>query len=442
MSNTITPTLVLISIILVVLLTSRWKLNAFIALFLASIFLAVTALPGKDVFKILREGFGSTMGAIGLLIVMGSIIAVILDKTGGALSIARFILSKAGEKNATPALGITGFIAGMPIFCDTGFIILSGLAKSISAKGKIAMPLIAIVLACGLYSVHCLIPPHPGALAAAGIVDADIGMLIFTGSLFAIPGFLAAYFWVKRLTRNKGYQHSPEPEIIQQNDSDLPPVLLSFLPIVIPILLIALNSTMKLFEADTTLFLVKLLLFCGEPVIALSIGVLLALLLMKGRNIATMNIVFEQAIEKAGMILIVTAAGGMFGVIIKETGAGTEAGILLSKTGLGLSIPFLIAFVMKTAQGSSTVAIITTASIVAPMLQELGLNSEWGKILTVLSMGAGSMMISHANDSYYWVVTKFSDIHPNITLRVYSSATIVMGITVFTCIWLLSLFIL
>jgi len=184
----------------------------------------------------------------------------------------------------------------------------------------------------------------------------------------------------------------------------------------------------------------KVFLFIGQPVIALLIGVVFALLLLTNGNVQTLNSVFETAIEKAGPILIITAAGGMFGAIIKQTGIGTIAGIALSKTGLSIVIPFGIAFILKTAQGSSTVAIITAASIVSPMLPGLSLNSESGKLLTMLAMGAGSMMISHANDSYFWVITKFSDIHANITLGVFSTATAVMGITVFACVWIVSLF--
>lgn len=427
---------------MVILLTSRIKLNAFISLFVASLFLAITTLPGRDIIKIIKDGFGSTMGSIGFLIIIGAIIAVILDKTGAALSLAKFILSKTGDKKAVVALGASGFIAGMPIFCDSGYIILSGLAKSISAKSKIAMPFITIVLACSLYVVHCLIPPHPGALAAAGMINADIGVLTLAGTLFAVPGFIASYYWIKWMTRSKVYLPAAEEHIIHQENADeLPPVLLSFLPIVVPLLLITIGSLLGLIQTGSDFFLVKGMLFCGQPVIALSIGALLALLLIRNRNIKSFNVVFEQAIEKAGPILIVTAAGGMFGMVIKETGIGTEAGYALSKTGLRLLIPFLIAVVMKTAQGSSTVAIITSASIVSPMLPLLGLTSEWGKIFTMLSMGAGSMMISHANDSYFWVISKFSGINSNTTLRVYSSATIIMGTTVFICVWLASLFV-
>ncbi|HEY8658763.1 MAG TPA: GntP family permease [Hanamia sp.] len=443
MSTVAVSTLVIISIAAIILLTSRWKLNAFISLFLVSLFLALAVMPGKNVIKIMNDGFGSTMASTGFLIILGAVIAIILDKTGAAITLARFILSKTGESNAAAALGITGFIAGMSIFCDSGFIILSGLAKSFSAKTKIAMPFIAGVLGCSLYSVHCLIPTHPGALAAAGILNANIGNLVILGILFAIPAFFVSYFWVKRMTNGKAYLPSPESEIPLLEDEQIyPPVLLSFLPIVVPLLLIATGSLLNIMRLGDTYVLAKVFVFTGQPVIALLIGVAFALMLLRNKKMVTINAVFESALEKAGPILIVTAAGGMFGMIIKETGIGATAGLALSRTGLGLTVPFLIAFILKTAQGSSTVAIITAASIVAPMMPGLGLDSESGKLLTMLSMGAGSMMVSHANDSYFWVITKFSDIHADITLRVFSTATVVMGITVFTCVWIASLFIL
>jgi len=155
-----------------------------------------------------------------------------------------------------------------------------------------------------------------------------------------------------------------------------------------------------------------------------------------------MNSVFAEAIEKAGPILIVTAAGGMFGMVIKATGTGEAVGKLLAGTSLGIIVPFLIAAIMKTAQGSSTVAIITTASFVAPMLTMLGLDSEWGRLFAMLAMGAGSMIVSHANDSYFWVVSKFSDIDPSISLKVYSSSTLIMGLVIFTLVWLTSFLVL
>jgi len=440
MSNIAMSALVILSIALVILLTSVWKLNAFVSLFLVSLFLALAVMPEKNIITIMKEGFGSTMASIGFLIILGTIIAILLDKTGAAITIANYILSKTGERNAAAALGITGFIAGLPIFCDSGFIILSGLSKSFSSKTKIAMPLIAGVLGCSLYSVHCLVPTHPGALAAGGILDVNIGNLVILGTLFAIPGFLASYFWVKFITKAKNYKPAKESEIsISKILGSKPSVVLSLLPIVVPLFLITMGSLATIMDLGSST-LEKVFTFTGQPVIALLIGVALAMLLLKNKNIKTINSVFETAIEKAGPILIIIAAGGMFGMIIKETGFGTAAGIALSKTGLGLIIPFGIAVILKTAQGSSTVAIITTASIIVSMLPSLGLDTESGKLFTMLAMGAGSMMVSHANDAYFWVITKFSDIHADVTLRVFSSATAIMGVTVFICVWIASLF--
>ncbi len=435
--------LVLIAIVLIILLTSVVKLNAFASLFVVSLLLAMTALPDRDVISIMKDGFGNTMASIGFLIILGAIIAVVLDKSGGAICIANYMLSKTGKNKAAAALGITGFIAGISIFCDSGFIILSGLAKSFSSKSKIALPFVSIVLATSLYSVHCLLPTHPGALAAAGILDVNVGNLILLGTLFAIPAAVAAFFWTKWRTRNEPIAENElqENNLIQPEEKDLPSVWLSLLPVIVPLALIALGSLMTMLGFSENNFLIKSLIFLGQPVIALLMGVIFSFLLIKNRGIKIINQLFDSAIEKAGPILIITAAGGMFGLVIKETGVGSYIGELLVETGLGLTVPFLIATIMKTAQGSSTVAIITTASFVVPMLPSLGLESETGKILVMLSMGAGSMMVSHANDSYFWVVTRFSGISLNTTLKVYSTATIIMGVTVFLCVLFTSWFV-
>src|ERR1035437_10292058 len=234
MSTLLTSILVGISIIAIIILTSRLKLEAFIALFLVSLFLAFTVLPVKTIVSTIQEGFGSTMATIGFLIILGAIIGITLDKTGGTLSIARFILSKTGENKSAQALGFIGFITGLPIFCNSGFIILSGLSKSLSSKSKIPMPFLASVLACSLYSVHCLIPPHPGALAAAGLLKVNIGYLILIGTLFAIPGAVAAYFWSKWMTKGKNYPPAEEQLIDSHTiNEELPSTFLSFLPIVV-----------------------------------------------------------------------------------------------------------------------------------------------------------------------------------------------------------------
>lgn len=439
----LTSFLVVASIIAIIFLTSKLKLKAFIALFLVSIVLAFSTLPANTIVTTLKEGFGNTMASIGLLIILGTIIGITLDKTGATLSIARFILSKTGEKRSAQALGITGFITGIPIFCDSGFIILSGLARSLSSKSKLAMPFMATVLATSLYSVHCLIPPHPGALAAAGIFDVNIGYLIVIGTLFAIPGAVTAYFWSKWMTKDKNYDPAEEPEVDNQlTHEKLPSSFLSFLPIVVPLLLITIKSLLILTDKGGVSPLSKIFYFPGEPIFALSIGALLGMMLMKDKSVSSLNHIFTEAIEKAGPILIVTAAGGMFGMVIKATGTGEALGRLLAGTSLGIVVPFLIASIMKTAQGSSTVAMITSASFVAPMLSILGLDTEWGRIFAILAMGAGSMMVSHANDSYFWVVSNFSDVEAGTNLKVYSSSTFVMASVVFVCIWICSIIIL
>lgn len=442
MSTLLVSLLVIISIIAIILLTSAVKLKAFVALFLVSLFLAVTTLPPGQVISTIKDGFGSTMGSIGLLIILGTMIGVTLDRTGATIRMAEYIVSKTGEKRSAHALGMTGFLTGLPIFCDSGFIILSGLAKSFSVRSGLPMAFMATLLASSLYSVHCLIPPHPGALAAAGIMKANIGYLIVTGVLLAIPATIAAFVWSRWITRRLGIKETGTVNVPRQTDTrDLPPVLLSFLPVVVPLLLITVRSLATLFDSEGLSLFSRLFYFPGDPVIALSAGAFLSLFLLRKKDTGTLNDVFTEAVEKAGPILIVTAAGGMFGMVIKATGTGESLGRLLAGTNIGLVVPFLIAALMKTAQGSSTVAIITAASFMEPMLALLGLDTEWGRLLAMLSMGAGSMVVSHANDSYFWVVSNFSGIDINTALRVYTPATLIMGLVVFSFIWIISFFV-
>lgn len=435
----LTSALVVISILAIILLTSRYRISAFVALFLVSVALALATLPADKVITTIKEGFGNTMASIGFLIILGAMIGITLDRTGATISIANFILSKTGEGRSAAAMGITGFITGIPIFCDSGYIITSGLARSFSARAGVAMPFMASVLATSLYSVHCLIPPHPGALAAAGMMEANIGYLILAGLILAIPGSIAAYLWSLFITRKKNYPAAEMPVRSKAAEShELPGPLVSFMPIVVPLLLITLKAIFNLIDSDS--ILTRIFYFPGEPVFALAIGVVLAMFLVKDRSVAGINRIFGEAIEKAGPILIITAAGGMFGMVIKATGTGEALGEFLAGTSLGLAVPFVIAAIMKTAQGSSTVAIITTASFMQPMLASLGLDSETGRLFVMLAMGAGSMVVSHANDSYFWVVSNFGGVEAPVNLRVYSTATIVMGVTVFGLVWISSFF--
>lgn len=435
-------TAILIGLVLIVVFTSVLKYNTFLSIFVVSLLIAMGTLPLQDVVPTILTGFGNTMKSIGLIIIFGIILGLILDKTQATKSIAHAILKLTGKKNAGLAVHSTGFITGIPIFCDSGFIVLQGINKSLVESTGKPMVFMASVLAAGLYSVHCLIPPHPGATAAAGIMSANIGQLIMIGLPVAAVAALSGFLWVKFITRNDlNTQPIDNSDKKNQNETiELPSAFRSLLPIVVPVLLLSGRSAFLLLAPGDQGALTKIISFLGEPVIALMIGILLAVSLYKKVNSKELNELFDLSIEKAGTILAITAAGGIFGTVIKATGIGEVAGVYLAATGLGLFVPFLIASFLKTAQGSSTVAIMTTASIISPMLASLNLNGSYGIVLATLAMGAGSMFISHTNDSYFWVITKFSDLEVKSTLRVWTTTTAVMGIFAFAAVWVLSLF--
>lgn len=435
-------TAILTGLVLIVVFTSVLKYNTFLSIFVVTLLIALLTLPLKDVVPTILTGFGNTMKSIGLIIIFGIILGLILDKTHATKSIAHAILRLTGKKNAGMAIHTTGFITGIPIFCDSGFIVLQGINKSlIESTGK-PMVFMASVLAAGLYSVHCLIPPHPGATAAAGIMSANIGQLILVGLPVAAISALAGFLWIRFITRNDlTVLPIDNPDKITQDEAvELPSAFRSFLPIIVPVLLLSGRSVLLLFAPEDKSDLLKIVSFLGEPIIALMIGILLAISLYKRVNSKELNELFDLSIEKAGAILAIVAAGGIFGTVIKATGIGEVAGVYLASTGLGLFVPFLIAAFLKTAQGSSTVAVMTSASIISPMLTSLNLNSDNGIILATLAMGAGSMFISHSNDAFFWVVTKFSDLEIKSTLRVWTTTTAVMGIFAITAIWVFSLF--
>lgn len=392
-----------------------------------------------EVINVIKDGFGSIMKALGFIIVLGTTLGVLLEHTHCTKVMANYILRKVGERNAALALSITGFIVGLPVFCDSGYIVLSGLNKSLIKRTGISAITMSVSLATGLYAVHCLIPPHPGAAAAAGTIGVDFGKLISYGIIIAIPGMIVGHFWAKYAA--KKIEHATEDEEeIPEDISAHPSVMQAFLPVIVPILLIAVASFLR--ESTMLNDTSKKFLAIGDPVAALSIGVLLCFTAKKNWNRKTTSKLFQESAEKAGGILVVIGAGGAFGAVLAATNIGDHVSSAFTLSNVGLLFPFLLTFILKTAQGSSTVAIITAASIVQPLLQNLGLNSDAGKLIAVLSMSAGSMMISHANDAYFWVITKFSGMQMNAMLKAYSVATIFMGLITLLMVYLLSLFIL
>ena len=426
-----------IGIGVIVLLTAKYRVHAFFALIISCFIVGLgVQLPLLEVVAAIKEGFGNIMKSLALIIVLGTTLGVILEHTGSTAVMASFILKKVGESRAPLAMSITGFIVGMPIFCDSGYIVLSGLNKSIAARTGISAAVMAVSMATGLYSVHCLIPPHPGAAAAAGIIGVDFGKLILFGIIVAIPAAAAGYFWSKWAGKN-------EVATVQKGEEDVvesgtkPSVLKSFLPVILPIILIALKSFLVIDDAGSNSWLNNFLSL-GDPVIALAIGVLLAFYTQRSWNRKTVSTLLQDSAEKAGGILVIIGAGGAFGAVLAATKIGDHFSSSLALGSLGILFPFLLTSLLKTAQGSSTVAIITASSIVLPLLPALGLATGSGPLLCVLSMGAGSMMVSHANDAYFWVIAKFSGLEMKPMLKVYTVASVLMGITSLAAIYILS----
>ncbi|MGA9779490.1 MAG: GntP family permease [Limisphaerales bacterium] len=440
---TIAPIQLLICLIagvsIIVLLTARYRVHAFFALLIASFVVGLgTQLPAPDIINAIKDGFGSIMASLGLIIVLGTALGVLLEHTGSTRVMAAFILRKVGERHAVLAIGITGFIVGLPIFCDSGYIVLSGLNRSLARRTGISMAAMAVSLAAGLYSVHCLIPPHPGATAAASVIGVDFGKLILTGIVVAIPAAMAGYFWAS-FAGSKIPVTVVEEEIMAEETSRPPSVIKAFLPVVVPIILIAVRSFFTIQASAVKGWRFSALLSVGDPVIALSIGVLLAFNCHRTWNKEAVGHLLEEAAGKAGGILVIIGAGGAFGAVLAATDIGRCFSQRLALDSLGILFPFLITSVLKTAQGSSTVAIITAASIVQPLLPALGLATEKGQLFAVLAMGAGSMMISHVNDAYFWVIAKFSGLEMNTMLKVHSVASLLMGLVSLLMVYLLSL---
>jgi gluconate:H+ symporter, GntP family len=431
---------VFISIILVVVATSRFKLNAFFALLGVSLILALATLDANEVIPVLKTGFGNTLASIGLIIIFGTTLGVLLDKSGATIGMASFILRFFKKEKASRAMLVTGCITGMPIFCDSGFIVLSGLNKSLSKQSGISIVRMSATLAISLFTLHCFIPPHPGITAAAGILDGSIGYLVLFGLLVAIPGVLAGYVWIGYIFKRTSFEASEIKDVKEEIPANIPSPFKSFFPVILPLLLISLKSFTELSGHGGDSNYLQLVNFLGDPVMALLAGVISGFILFPLGKLKSINNFLVEAIEKAGPILIITAAGGTFGAVIKATGIGGIISEFVADSHLGLFIPFLIAVLLKTAQGSSTVAAITAASIVAPMIGALQLDSEMGRIITLLAIGAGTLTISHANDSYFWVVSRFSGLSTRLTLRMFSSTTIVVSIVSILIIYLLSVF--
>ena len=444
------------AIAFVVIATSRWKLHPFIVLIVAAYGVALlSGLPLLEVEVMVRQGFGGIVSYIGLIIVFGTLIGTLLEKSGAAITLAETVLRLFGKRFPGLALSLIGYIVSIPVFCDSGYIILSSLKRSIVKRTGRSAVMMSVALATGLFASHTLVPPTPGPIAAAGNLglSEQLGLVIIMGLSLSIVPVLAGYAWA--VWAGKHYQsqedfeaHGDGPLPVEQSVEELdentinrPSVNKAFSPIIVPIVLIALGSIAAYpthpFGSDSVFILLS---FFGKPLNALIVGFILALRLLPGWNEQTLNGWMGEGLKSAAIIILITGAGGAFGHVLKATPIGNYLGETLAQYQMGVLLPFIISAALKTAQGSSTVAMVTTSALIAPLLVTLGLDSEMGRVLAVMAVGAGAMTVSHANDSFFWVVAEFSGMDVKTAYRAFTLATLLQGLATISVIALLAFF--
>ncbi len=338
-------------------------------------------------------------------------------------------------------MGLIGYVVSIPVFCDSGFILLAPLAKSLSSKARVPLAAGAMALSLGLYATHTMVPPTPGPVAAAGVLGADLGRVILFGLIVSVPSLLASWlFSVKiaarvRLAPDEAIAFEAEAAPAAQG----PSVARSLAPILAPIALILLRSVCTTGEHPLVGgSAAEVLNFVGQPVVALLMGVFLAFLLPKRltREMLSGSGWIGEAVLGAATIIIITGCGGAFGKVLRESNIADVVSQLLGDgSAWGLWLPFMLAAAIKSAQGSSTVAIITSAGIVAPMLEPLGLASPTGRALAVVAIGAGSMVVSHVNDSYFWIVTQMTGMTVRQGYQLQTVGSLVEGVVAAVAVW-------
>ncbi len=447
----------LLGIVFLMVLVIKTRVQAFPALILSAILIGLlSGHTASATIAAVTTGFGNTMASIGIVIGLGCIMGKFMEKSGAAKRMALTILPTVGVRNADIVLGLTGFLVSIPVFCDSGFVILSSLAKEFSRLTKKSMILMGGMLGMGLYITHFMVPPTPGPLAVAGAFNVDIGLFIMGGLLFSIPLFIFAIFyfrWVskrhpavipdrsddelkslttsQRIVLDKIVAKQDRGEDLQSNDfhellkaETLPPAGISFATLLVPVCLILLNTLVGI--AGVTGPAREFFILIGHPITAIFISVLMAMFIL-ARSMPKEEALkcIEESLADAGLIVFVTAGGGALGNVIRVTGAGDlmAQGIAASPLPVIL-VPLLIGTILRFPQGSGTTAMITGASILAPMLGTLGLNP----LIAGLALCLTTMCPSYLNDSYFWVVTRFSGFDVKTSLKTWTVGTIILPV--------------
>jgi GntP family gluconate:H+ symporter len=453
-----------LAIVLMIVAISRWKVHPFLAIMGVSVILGLLAgIPIVNrtdadgevitgIAGIIGQGFSAIFSGIGIVIIFGALIGSFLEATGGAFKIADMVVKVLGKRSPTLSIVVMGWIVSIPVFCDSGFVILNPVRRSIVKRTGASGVATAVGLGAGLYTSHVLVPLTPGPLGAADILHLGDFLLLVMGVsvVVSIPGLIAAYLWAvwcgKRTQSKEDLEISKNETVktyeeLVKEFGGLPNGFLSIAPILVPILCMALGSIASTDVFGWTGLFRDTMVFIGTPVIALGIGLLFAILLLAtSKKMEKFNNLTNETLKMLGPILFITGAGSVLGRVIAVSDMvpfiSEHSGVL---AGLGLFFPFLVSAIIKTAQGSSTVAMITTAGIMAPLMDTLGMGTPLMAALTVMAIGAGSMMASHANDSYFWVVSNLSEMTPEQGYKNWTSMTVVQGIAVMLGVFVFSL---
>ena len=417
-----------ISFIALFYFSYRFKIKPFLTLliasFLSGIFLKIDIL---ETLYLIYKGFFSIVLIIGPIIIIGTVLGKFLNETGTSKKMVNSFISYFGIDNIPLSLNLIGLIISIPVFCDAAFILMSSIVKDLSRITKKNIILLSVCLATGLYSAHVFIPPTPGPIAASAIINADIGLLFLIGIVVGIIVSISGYVWMKFLFKK---EFKINPGEIKYHDFTSDRSIVSFLPVIVPILLISTSTIIKYPKLDINkLPFLKIFEIIGKPEIALLIGFIMTLIFLKKDEIQSTPQWIIKSLKNSFGILLITGAGGALGYIIRESGIIDNLNLNIATGLASIFSVFILATIIKTIQGSSTVAIVTTCAITAPILQSIGMTSELEKVILIISIGSGAMTISHVNDSYFWVVTKYSNIEMNDVLKYFSSATLIQGLT-------------
>ena len=439
-----------IAVVVMILAISKFKIHPFLSIMCVSLLLALVSLSDiTTIPTVIGAGFSGTFSSIGIVIIFGALIGLVLERTGAALKMSDSVVKLVGQKNPELAILLMGWIISIPVFCDSGFVVLNPIRKAMVKRTQTSSVAMTVALSMGLYIAHCFIPPTPGPIAAAGTLGAGDNLILVMGlgALISIPALIAGFFFAKFIgTKVKDRSETSaanKDEVVQTYEElvaaygKLPNAGLSFAPILVPIILMGVASALSMAKIT-----VPVIVFLGTPVIALAVGVIISIVLLVITNkMGEFYEITNETLKTVGPILFVTAAGGVLGKVISE---GTMVSYITENSNvlqtLGIFFPFILAAILKSAQGSSTVAITTAAGIVAPMLPQLGLDSPARAALTVIAIGAGAMTVSHANDSYFWVVTNFGDMEVEDGYKTQTLGTLAIGVASMVGVLIVSLF--